>query len=56
MENSFVAIACDPDLCATDKNAQRWREIISLGAAVRDYETRNKKNPLTANERANQNK
>ena len=56
MENSFVAKACNADLCAADWIAQRWREVISLGAAVRHYETRNKKNPLTANERANQNK
>jgi len=56
MENSFVAKACNADLCAADGIAQRWREVISLGAAVRDYETRNKKNPLTANERADQNR
>ena len=56
MENSFVAKACNADLCAADGIAQKWREVISLGSAIRDYEIRNKKNPLTANERANQNR
>lgn len=42
MENTFVAIACNADLCATDRIAQRWREIITIGAVRRDYENRNK--------------
>ena len=56
MENSFVAKACNADLCAVDRSAQRWRERISLATAIRDYAVRNKKNPLTANERADQNR
>lgn len=56
MQNFFVAKACDADLCAASMVAQGWRERISLAVAIEDYETRNEKNPLSANERAKRNK